>query len=165
MFTFRGAFTIVNLVLKGGDLNWCCGSRSQEEFTFIQIGSGHTVKASLEKGGVSMQTMSGRLGTITCRIVIKWLFPPPMPRFWGVLITYLMIICGFSIMVSIFRVILSRGMQNIYQMTLFPPPMPRFWGVLMTYLLIIYVFLIRGLQNSYHSIKGLNQIPMFLLHF
>ena len=22
---------------------WCCGSRSQEEFTFLQIGSGHTV--------------------------------------------------------------------------------------------------------------------------
>ena len=23
---------------------WCCGSRSQEEFTFIQIGSGHAVQ-------------------------------------------------------------------------------------------------------------------------
>ena len=26
---------------------WCCGSKSQEEFTFIQIGSGHTVNSGI----------------------------------------------------------------------------------------------------------------------
>ena len=26
---------------------WCCGSRSQEDFTFIQIGSGHTVEQAV----------------------------------------------------------------------------------------------------------------------
>ena len=30
-----------------GYLLLCCGSRSQEEFIFIQIGSGHTVPAYL----------------------------------------------------------------------------------------------------------------------
>ena len=28
---------------------WCCGSRSQDFFTFIQIGSGHTVNGFLKK--------------------------------------------------------------------------------------------------------------------
>ena len=64
------------------------------------------------------------------------LFSPPMPRFWGVLIIYLLIIFGLSIRGSIFRGILSKGMQKSYQMTLFSSPMPRFWGVLMRYLLI-----------------------------
>ena len=55
MFTIRGIFTTyVNLGLKGGISSdtdsgplgyvlWCYGSRSQDFFTFIQIGSGHTV--------------------------------------------------------------------------------------------------------------------------
>ena len=30
-----------------GYVLWCCGSRSQDFFTFIQIGSGHTVRAGV----------------------------------------------------------------------------------------------------------------------
>ena len=61
------------------------------------------------------------------------LFSPPMPRFWGVLMIYLLIIYGFSIKGSIFCRVLSRRMQKSYQMTLLSPPMPRFWGVLIIY--------------------------------
>ena len=56
MFTFRGTFTVyyVNLDLKGGIsvdadsgplgyILWCCGGRSRDFFTFIQIGTVHTV--------------------------------------------------------------------------------------------------------------------------
>ena len=65
----------MKLVLKGGisidadsvplkyDL-WCWGSRSQEEFTFIPIGSGHTVFESVSLVRVNLIGLRGKLNHI-----------------------------------------------------------------------------------------------------
>ena len=53
MFTFKGTFTIskfgsergVQILGLLGYVLWSCGSKSQDFFTFIQIGLGHSVPA------------------------------------------------------------------------------------------------------------------------
>ena len=49
MFTFRGSWVwkgVISIDAFSGPLGyvfWCCGSKSHDFFTFIQIGSGYTV--------------------------------------------------------------------------------------------------------------------------
>ena len=47
---------------------WCCGSKSQDFFTFIQIGSGHTVD---NKHHFKMKRISMHIGRVLTRVIWK----------------------------------------------------------------------------------------------
>ena len=65
-----------------GYVLWCCGSRSLEVFTFIQIGSGHTVgmchKPALKRQKIcwlnliTFLRVRSTIHVISCRHVLAW---------------------------------------------------------------------------------------------
>ena len=57
---------------------WCCGSRSQDFLTFIQIGSGHTVLRYGVRGWMKNCLEPGRVNVIWCCgifFLLFWLWP------------------------------------------------------------------------------------------